>query len=73
MNALNGAALVARADLLSGLMEALVAAATGLLVGIPAQVMYSVLRVRFERLVIELEAAASEVLVLLTAQRGVTA
>ena len=73
VNALNGAALVARADLLSGLMEALVAAAAGLLVGIPAQVMYSVLRVRFERLVIELEAAASEVLVLLTAQRGASA
>ena len=35
--------------------------------------MYSVLRVRFERLVIELEAAASEVLVLLTAQRGTAA
>jgi biopolymer transport protein ExbB len=73
VNALNGAALVARADLLAGLMEALVAAAAGLLVGIPAQVMYSVLRVRFERLVIELEAAASEVLVLLTAQRGTAA
>ena len=73
MNALNGAALVARAALLSGLMEALMAAAAGLLVGIPAQVMYSILRVRFERLVIELEAAASEVLVLLTARRGATA
>ena len=73
VNALNGAALVARADLLSGLMEALMAAAAGLLVGIPAQVMYSVLRVRFERLVVELEAAASEVLVLLTAQRGTAA
>ena len=73
VNALNSAELVVRADLLAGLMEALVPAAAGLLVGIPAQVMYGVLRVRFERLVIELEAAASEVLVLLTAQRGTTA
>ena len=71
--ALNDAALVARADLLGGLMEALVSAAAGLLVGIPAQVMYGVLRVRFERLVVELEAAASEVLVLVTAQRGTSA
>ncbi len=70
VNALNSSALVVRGDLLAGLMAALVPAAAGLLVGIPAQVMYGVLRVRFERLVIELEAAASEVLVMLTAQRG---
>ncbi|MBR4652432.1 MAG: MotA/TolQ/ExbB proton channel family protein [Kiritimatiellae bacterium] len=69
VNALNAAALVSRGDLLAGLMEALVSAAAGLLVGIPAQVMYGVLRVRFERLVIELEAAASEVLMLLTTHR----
>ena len=70
VNALNVAGPVVRGDLLSGLMHALVPAACGLLVGIPAQVMYSVLRARFERLVIELEAAASETLVLLTAHRG---
>lgn len=70
VNALNVAGPVVRGDLLSGLMQALVPAACGLLVGIPAQVMYSVLRARFERLVIELEAAASETLVLLTAHRG---
>jgi len=67
--ALNAAPLVMRGNLLSGLMEVLVPAAAGLLVGIPAQVMYGVLRVRFERLVVELEAAASEVLTLLTAHR----
>ena len=70
VNALNASALVERGALLSGLMESMVSAAAGLLVGIPAQVMYGVLRVRFERLIVELEAAASEVLVMLTAQRG---
>ena len=70
VGALNVAGPVVRSDLLSGLMQALVPAAAGLLVGIPAQVMYGVLRVRFERLVIELEAAASEVLMLLTTHRA---
>jgi len=70
VNALNVAGPVVRGDLLAGFMQALVPAAAGLLVGIPAQVMYGVLRVRFERLVIELEAAASEVLMLLTFHRG---
>jgi biopolymer transport protein ExbB len=70
INALNVAGPVVRGDLLAGFMQALVPAAAGLLVGIPAQVMYGVLRVRFERLVIELEAAASEVLMLLTFHRG---
>ncbi len=66
----NSAALVARSDMLSGMMNALLPAAMGLLVGIVAQVLYGILRVRFERLVVELEAAASEVLVLLTPRRG---
>lgn len=67
---LNGADLVSRGDLLSGVMAALVPAAAGLIVGIPAQVMYGILRVRFERLVLELEAAASEMLSFLTSRRG---
>ena len=70
INALNVAGPVVRGDLLAGFMQALVPAAAGLLVGIPAQVMYGVLRVRFERLVFELEAAASQVLMLLTFHRG---
>ena len=70
VNALNVAGPVVRGDLLAGLMQALVPAAAGLLVGIPSQVMYGVLHVRFERLVIELEAAASEILALLAAHRG---
>ena len=69
VNALNVAGPVVRGDLLAGFMQALVPAAAGLLVGIPAQVMYGVLRVRFERLVIELEAAASQIVGYLAAQK----
>ena len=68
--ALNAADLVTRGDMLSGLMAAFVPATLGLAVGIPAQVMYAVLRVRFERLVVELEAAASEVLAFLATRRS---
>ncbi len=53
---------VARADLLGGTMEALVAAAFGLLVGVLATVMYGSLRVRLDRTVVELEAAASQII-----------
>lgn len=54
-------ALVARTDLLNGSMEALVSAAFGLTVAIPAMVMYGSLRVRLERIVVEMEAAASQI------------
>ena len=57
----NSQALVSRADLLNGTMEALVAAATGLAVTIPVLVMYGSLRVRLDRTVVELEAAASQI------------
>lgn len=59
--AVNDQALVSRADLLNGAMEALVAAALGLAVAIPVSVMYGSLRVRLDRIVVELEAAASQV------------
>ena len=42
-------------------MEALLSAALGLGVTIPVLVMYGVLRVRMERIVVELEAAASQI------------
>ena len=58
--AANAQALVTRADLLNGTMEALVSAAFGLAVAIPATVMYGSLRVRLDRTVVELEAAASQ-------------
>lgn len=57
--AANVQAVVSRADLFNGCMEALVSAAMGLAVAIPVMVMYGSLRVRLDRTVVELEAAAS--------------
>ena len=57
----NSQELVARADLLNSPMEALLAAALGLGVAIPVAVMYGMLRVRMERIVVEMEAAASQI------------
>lgn len=59
--AANAPTLVSRADLLNGSMEALTSAALGLLVAIPVTVMYGSLRVRLDRTVVELEAAASQI------------
>ncbi len=55
----NGADIVSRAALLSGAMEALVSAGLGLAIAIPVAVMYASLRLRMDRLVTELEAAAT--------------
>jgi biopolymer transport protein ExbB len=57
----NAQDLVSRAELLDASMESLVAAALGLAVAIPVSVMYGSLRVRLERTVVELEAAASQI------------
>ena len=57
----NAQELVARTELLNSSMEALLSAALGLGVTIPVLVMYGVLRVRMERIVVELEAAASQI------------
>ena len=57
----NSQELVARAELLNASMEALLAAALGLGVAIPVAVMYGMLRVRMERIVVEMEAAASQI------------
>ena len=65
--AANSQMLVTRADLLGGTMDALVSAAMGLAVGVVATVMYGSLRVRLDRTVIELEAAASQVVAYLSA------
>ena len=67
--AANSQELVSRANLLGGSMEALVAAAAGLLVGVLATVMYGSLRVRLDRTVVELEAAASQVIGYLSAKK----
>ena len=58
----NSAAIVSRAELMTSAMEALVSAAMGLAVAIPVAVMYGMLRTRMDRLVLELEAAASSIL-----------
>lgn len=63
----NSQALVSRADLLNGSMEALTSAAAGLAVAILATVMYGSLRVRMDRTVVELEAAASQIIGYLSA------
>ena len=67
--AANSQELVSRADLLGGSMEALVSAAAGLFLGVMATVMYGSLRVRLERTVVELEAAASQVIGYLSAMK----
>ena len=67
--AANSQELVSRADLLGGSMEALVSAAIGLFVGVTATVMYGSLRVRLDRTVVELEAAASQMIGYLSAAK----
>ena len=61
--------LVSRADLMNGSMEALASAALGLAVAIPVTVMYGSLRVRLDRTIVELEAAASQIVGYLAAQK----
>ena len=53
--------IVVRANLMSAAMDSLVTAALGLSVAIIVAVMYGILRIRMERLVIDLEAAASSI------------
>ena len=67
--AANAQELVSRVDLLGGSMEALVSAAIGLFVGVTATVMYGSLRVRLDRTVVELEAAASQMIGYLSAAK----
>lgn len=69
----NGSTLVTRGDLLGGALQCLTAAAGGLVVAVVVQVMYGMLHVRLERVVADLEAAASEILALLAARREVSA
>ena len=67
--AANAAELVSRADLLGGCMEALCSAALGLAVAIPVTVMYGSLRVRLDRTIVELEAAASQIVGYISTQK----
>lgn len=60
------APLVQSVDLTTGLMQALVSTIAGLLVAIPCHAMYAILMVRIERIVIDMEAAAAEIVAYLT-------
>ena len=66
--ALDSAGPILRADLVGGLLQALVATAAGLLVAIPSHVMYAMLRSRVDRLMVDIEAAAGEILATLAEQ-----
>lgn len=62
--------VVSRAELINGAMESLVAAALGLVVAITVSVMYGSLRVRLDRTVVDLEAAASQIIGYVSANAG---
>lgn len=62
--------VASRADLFNGSMESLVCAAIGIIVSILASVMYGSLRVRLDRTVVELEAAASQIVGYVSTHRG---
>jgi len=65
----NSQDIVARADLMDAAMSAMTSAALGLMVAIPVAVMYGILRVRMDRLVVEIEAAASQIVGYLSAPK----
>jgi biopolymer transport protein ExbB len=62
------APVVQSTDLTAGLMQALVATVAGLLVAVPCHAMYTVLMVRIERIVLDMESSASEIVAYLTRQ-----
>lgn len=68
----NAQEIVSRADLFNGAMESLVTAAMGLAVAIPVSVMYGSLRVRLDRIVVDLEAAASQIVGFISTRREET-
>lgn len=68
----NAQEIVSRADLFNGAMESLIAAAMGLAVAIPVSVMYGSLRVRLDRIVVDLEAAASQIVGYISTRREET-
>ena len=62
------APVIQNTDLTAGLMQALVATVAGLLVVVPCHAMYAMLMVRIERIVLDMEASASEIVAYLTKQ-----
>ena len=66
--ALNSESFVSRTAFLSASMSSLWAAGAGLAVAMAAQLMHEILRVRLDRIVTELEAAASEIVATIAAR-----
>lgn len=62
------APVVQNLNLTAGLMQALVTTVAGLLVAIPCYAMYALLMVRIERIVVDMETSASEIVAYLTKQ-----
>ena len=62
------APVVQSTNLTAGLMRALVTTVAGLLVAVPCHVMYALLMVRIERIVLDMEASASDIVGYLTKQ-----
>lgn len=62
------APVVQSTNLTAGLMQALVTTVAGLIVAIPCHAMYGLLMVRIERIVLDMEASASEIVAYLTKQ-----
>ncbi|MBP5790681.1 MAG: MotA/TolQ/ExbB proton channel family protein [Kiritimatiellae bacterium] len=58
----NSDALVSRSDLLNASMESLVSAALGLAIAIPLTVMAGSLRIRMDRIITDMDAAATHIL-----------
>lgn len=62
----NQAPVIQSTDLTTGLMHALVAVVAGLLVAAPCHVMHSLLMLRIERITIDMESAAAEIVAFFT-------
>lgn len=70
MTLVNSEAVVPRAELVGGAVNAMMLAAAGLMVAIPVGVMYSALRLRLDRIISDLEAAATEIVGFLAEEKG---
>ena len=67
MMLVNSQALVSRAELVGGAVNSMLLAGEGLMVAIPAGIMYAALRLRLDRIISDMEAAATEIVGHLTA------
>lgn len=68
--AANSEAVVSRFELMGAAVEAMTVAALGLAVAIPVSVMYNVLNIRLNRIVVEMEVAASRMIGYITTKES---